>query len=331
MSSSTAVIARLDRAIQYAAASRLKHCGLWNTRSPACAGDDTEQAEQSPVIPRGCEAMSSSTAVIARLDRAIQYAVAPRLKHAVSGILDHLHARVTTLSKLSNHPSSREDVRLCPRPPLSSPGLTGRSSTPQPLGSNTPVSGILDHPHARVMTLSKLSNHLVISRGCEAMSSSTAVIARLDRAIQYAAAPRLKHAVSGILDHSHARVTTLSKLSNHPSSREDVRLCPRPPLSSPGLTGRSSTPQPLGSNTPVSGILDHPHARVMTLSKLSNHLVISRGCEAMSSSTAVIARLDRAIQYAAAPRLKHCGVWNTGLPACAGDDTEQVEGRLRDF
>src|SRR5262249_28844073 len=35
---------------------------------------------------------------------------------------------------------------------------------------------------------------------------------------------------------------------------------------------------------------------------------------------AVIARLDRAIQYAAAHRLKHCRLWNTGCPACAGHD-----------
>src|SRR5690242_16275300 len=39
----SAVIARLDRAIQYAAASRLKHWRLWNTGSPAFAGDDTGQ------------------------------------------------------------------------------------------------------------------------------------------------------------------------------------------------------------------------------------------------------------------------------------------------
>jgi hypothetical protein len=36
---------------------------------------------------------------------------------------------------------------------------------------------------------------------------------------------------------------------------------------------------------------------------------------------AVIARLDRAIQYAAACPLKHCRLWNTGLPACAGNDS----------
>jgi hypothetical protein len=34
------VIARLDRAIQYAAAYRFKHACLWNTGSPAFAGDD---------------------------------------------------------------------------------------------------------------------------------------------------------------------------------------------------------------------------------------------------------------------------------------------------
>jgi len=31
---------RLDRGIQYAAASRLHHRRLWNTGSPAFAGDD---------------------------------------------------------------------------------------------------------------------------------------------------------------------------------------------------------------------------------------------------------------------------------------------------
>ncbi|WP_308285218.1 O-antigen ligase family protein, partial [Bradyrhizobium ivorense] len=38
------VIARLDRAIQYAAASRLNNNCLWNTGSPAFAGDDIEPA-----------------------------------------------------------------------------------------------------------------------------------------------------------------------------------------------------------------------------------------------------------------------------------------------
>ncbi|MBR0801673.1 hypothetical protein JQ615_40715 [Bradyrhizobium jicamae] len=43
-----AVIARLDRAIQYAAAARLKHSRLCNTGSTACAGDETEQGAASP-------------------------------------------------------------------------------------------------------------------------------------------------------------------------------------------------------------------------------------------------------------------------------------------
>jgi hypothetical protein len=36
---------------------------------------------------------------------------------------------------------------------LSSPGLTGRSSTPCTLGSIASVSGILDHPLSRMMTI----------------------------------------------------------------------------------------------------------------------------------------------------------------------------------
>jgi hypothetical protein len=35
-----AVIARLVRAIQYAAAFRFLHCSRWNAGSPALAGDD---------------------------------------------------------------------------------------------------------------------------------------------------------------------------------------------------------------------------------------------------------------------------------------------------
>jgi pimeloyl-ACP methyl ester carboxylesterase len=38
---SLAVVARLDRAIQYAAAYRFSHWRLWNTGSPAFAGDDS--------------------------------------------------------------------------------------------------------------------------------------------------------------------------------------------------------------------------------------------------------------------------------------------------
>ena len=47
--------------------------------------------------------------------------------------------------------------------------------------------------------------------------------------------------------------------------------------------------------------------------------IASRECEGMSGKgethSAVIARERRAIQYAAAYRLKHCHLWNTGCPA----------------
>jgi hypothetical protein len=39
------------------------------------------------------------------------------------------------------------------------------------------------------------------------------------------------------------------------------------------------------------------------------------------SITIVVARLDRAIQYAAAYRLNSYRLWNTGSPAFAGDDS----------
>jgi len=38
-------------------------------------------------------------------------------------------------------------------------------------------------------------------------------------------------------------------------------------------------------------------------------------------------RLDRGIQYAAASRFDHDGLWNIGSPAFAGDDTESVAAR----
>jgi hypothetical protein len=54
----------------------------------------------------------------------------------------------------------------CGKP--SSPGLTGRSSTPRPIGSSTAVSGILDAPLSRSMTgesdADRVSKHLC-SRG----------------------------------------------------------------------------------------------------------------------------------------------------------------------
>jgi hypothetical protein len=42
----------------------------------------------------------------------------------------------------------------------------------------------------------------------------------------------------------------------------------------------------------------------------------------------VIARLDRAIQYAAASRSEHHCLWNTGSPAFAGDDSPYDGGQL---
>ena len=47
-----------------------------------------------------------------------------------------------------------------------------------------------------------------------------------------------------------------------------------------------------------------------------------RECEAAFSTTLSSPGLDRVIQYAAAPRLKHDCLWNTGSPAFAGDDIE---------
>src|SRR4051812_32620437 len=43
---------RLDRGIQYAAASRPNRCRLWNTGSPAFAGDDRGECRRLPVSPQ---------------------------------------------------------------------------------------------------------------------------------------------------------------------------------------------------------------------------------------------------------------------------------------
>jgi hypothetical protein len=45
------VVARLDRAIQYAAAYRFNHCCLWNTGSPAFAGDDSKKHSRGAMRP----------------------------------------------------------------------------------------------------------------------------------------------------------------------------------------------------------------------------------------------------------------------------------------
>jgi hypothetical protein len=42
---------RLDRGIQYAAAYRFNNSGLWNTGSPAFAGDDKGEAAKAELSP----------------------------------------------------------------------------------------------------------------------------------------------------------------------------------------------------------------------------------------------------------------------------------------
>jgi hypothetical protein len=43
--------------------------------------------------------------------------------------------------------------------------------------------------------------------------------------------------------------------------------------------------------------------------------------QSSSPGLCAIAHMDWAIQYAADHRFNHCRLWNTGSPACAGDDT----------
>ena len=72
----SAVIARLDRATQYAAASRFdRTCS--GILDPRFRGDDEETRSRAP-----------NSAVIVRLDRATQYAAASQFNRTCSGILD---------------------------------------------------------------------------------------------------------------------------------------------------------------------------------------------------------------------------------------------------
>jgi hypothetical protein len=59
-----------------------------------------------------------------------------------------------------------------------------------------------------------------------------------------------------------------------------------------------------------------PPGGAFLYSRVPAHLVIA----GRWSAKVVVARLDRAIQYAAAPRFHHRRLWDTGSPAFAGDD-----------
>jgi len=73
---------RLDRGIQYAAASRFHRWRLWNTGSPACAGDDDRAGRRV-----GSELRCSITSRHAPRKRDIQYAAASRFHRWRLGLL----------------------------------------------------------------------------------------------------------------------------------------------------------------------------------------------------------------------------------------------------
>jgi hypothetical protein len=124
------------------------------------------------------------------------------------------------------------------------------------------------------------------------------------------------------------------------------------------LTGRSSTPETVVPNRDASGILDHPLSRVMTPSETCAPRLRGQGrgerhrpnlrrvpltrCYVsgawrpdsrpalhffrfsfQTANPTVVARLDRAIQYSRDVRVHPRGLWNTGSPAFAGDDSER--------
>jgi hypothetical protein len=142
---------------------------------------------------------------------------------------------------------------------LSSPGLTGRSSTPGLLDSITAASGILDHPLEPVIGLAKGETRWrVMTRVGVPQLSSPGLTGR-------SSTPWLLDSItaaSGILDHPPSRVMTTV---GGETRWRVMTIVGKPQLSSPGLTGRSSTPWPFDSITAVSGILDHPPSRVMTM------------------------------------------------------------------
>src|SRR5450432_2898676 len=77
------------------------------------------------VITHGTAVIAHGTAVIARLDRAIQYSVAPVIRHERRGVLDHPLSRMMTAECVA--------------------GLMPRSSPPPLL----PAAGHLSFPRAR--------------------------------------------------------------------------------------------------------------------------------------------------------------------------------------
>jgi hypothetical protein len=62
--------------------------------------------------------------------------------------------RAWPLCRVEAEGVDRSRASTLPQPPMSSPGLTGRSGTPGPIGSSAvvSVSGILDRPLSRAMT-----------------------------------------------------------------------------------------------------------------------------------------------------------------------------------
>ncbi|WP_229180486.1 hypothetical protein, partial [Bradyrhizobium ivorense] len=102
-------IAHIDRAIQYAAASRFYYRRLWNTGSPAFAGDDTEQVEPTnPTSFHRCHRPAC-----AQLRTWTGRSSTPRPFGSIttaSGIPDHPLSRVMTPNKLNQPTRHPEDL-----------------------------------------------------------------------------------------------------------------------------------------------------------------------------------------------------------------------------
>src|SRR5580693_8805431 len=93
-----------------------------------------------------------------------------------------------------------------------------------------------------------------------------------------------------------------------------------------GTSRASSGPQSLtGSlilNDAPQRTCAHPSETTAAMSsRFDRHIT-----RTVKAPTAVIARFNRAIQYAAAHPLKHCRLWNTGCSAFAEHDSEGCEG-----
>ena len=124
---------------------------LWNTGSPAFAGDDTKRGH-SPALPWASKPRSSCPAVIPA-KAGIQYAAASRSIISSSAILDRPPSRAMTRSVDIRLRSHAQRGRFCLSPaPIVIPAKAGHPVRRGPSDRSLSSSAILDRPPSRAMT-----------------------------------------------------------------------------------------------------------------------------------------------------------------------------------